>query len=125
MTVLTPAAKICFAVTITLGIVAIIAVALRFYCRVKLQKLPLGGDDWAIFAALVRPRPTCTPPSRAILISDLDTLDGPSNHSMSSRRANRRRRHYIPADLGPGGIRTKSRQKPIFTQSTRASQSLI
>lgn len=49
----TQAAKVCIAVTTALGIIAIIVVALRFYCRLRVQKIKIGPDDWCSLAALV------------------------------------------------------------------------
>ena len=46
------AATVIVAVTVILGVMAMLAVALRLYCR-KLQKLPLGGDDYCIIITLV------------------------------------------------------------------------
>lgn len=45
-------ATVIVVVTVVLGFMAILAVALRLYCR-RLQKLPLGGDDYCIVIALV------------------------------------------------------------------------
>jgi hypothetical protein len=50
---ITEAAEVCIVVTTVLGIIAIAAVALRFYCRLKVQKIPPGADDWCILIALV------------------------------------------------------------------------
>ncbi|KAF2118800.1 hypothetical protein BDV96DRAFT_642973 [Lophiotrema nucula] len=49
----TRAARESLKVTVTLGVPAITFVALRFYCRLKIQKIPLGGDDWCILVALL------------------------------------------------------------------------
>ena len=46
------AATVIVTVTVALGIMAIVAVALRLYCR-KLQRVPFGGDDYCIIVALV------------------------------------------------------------------------
>lgn len=46
------AATVIVSVIVILAIMAIVAVALRLYCR-KLQKLALGGDDYCIIIALV------------------------------------------------------------------------
>ena len=46
------AATIIITVTVVLGTIAILAVALRLYCR-NLQKQPLGSDDYCVFIALV------------------------------------------------------------------------
>ena len=50
---LTEAAKVCIVVTTTLGLIAIITVVLRFYCRLKIQKINLGPDDWCALVAVV------------------------------------------------------------------------
>lgn len=50
---LSEAATIIVVVTVVLGITAVVAVALRLYCR-RLQKLPLGSDDYCVIVALVR-----------------------------------------------------------------------
>jgi hypothetical protein len=50
---MTEAAKVCIAVTTILGIVAIAVVALRFFFRLKIQKITPGADDWCILIALV------------------------------------------------------------------------
>ena len=47
------AATIIITVTVVLGIIAIVAVVLRLYCR-NLQKQPIGGDDYCVFIALVQ-----------------------------------------------------------------------
>lgn len=47
------AATVIVTVTVILGVMAIVAVALRLYCR-KLQQLPLGGDDYCIIITLVQ-----------------------------------------------------------------------
>ena len=56
------AATVIVSVTVVLGLMAMVAVALRLYCR-KLQKLPLGGDDYCVVASLVQNQ-TC--PLRSI-----------------------------------------------------------
>lgn len=53
---ITQAAKVCIAVTVILGTIAIAIVALRFYCRLRVQKIALGADDWCILVALVSNR---------------------------------------------------------------------
>lgn len=45
-------ATVIITVTVILGFLAVVAVALRLYCR-RLQKLSLGGDDYCILIALV------------------------------------------------------------------------
>ena len=45
-------ATVIITVTVILGFLAVVAVALRLYCR-RLQKLSLGGDDYYILIALV------------------------------------------------------------------------
>lgn len=47
------AATVVVTVTIILGSLAIAAVALRLYCR-KLQKVPIGADDYCVIVALVK-----------------------------------------------------------------------
>lgn len=49
---LSEAPTVIVTVTVTLGVMAIVAVALRLYCR-RLQKLRFGGDDYCIIIALV------------------------------------------------------------------------
>ena len=46
-------ATVIVTVTVILCILATVAVALRLYCR-RLQKLPLGGDDYCVLITLVR-----------------------------------------------------------------------
>lgn len=53
---ITEAAKVCIAVTTILGVVAIIAVAMRFYTRIRVQRIKLGADDWVMLVAMVSPR---------------------------------------------------------------------
>ena len=46
------AATVIVTVTVVLGVMAIVAVALRLYCR-KLQKVPFGDDDHCVVITLV------------------------------------------------------------------------
>jgi hypothetical protein len=48
----TTAATVILSVTIILGVLAIIAVILRLYCRIY-QKERLGGDDYCAIISLV------------------------------------------------------------------------
>ena len=50
---ITNAAQVCIAVTTILSVVASAFVALRFYCRLRIQKIKLGADDYTILIALV------------------------------------------------------------------------
>ncbi|KAH7394353.1 hypothetical protein BKA66DRAFT_606553 [Pyrenochaeta sp. MPI-SDFR-AT-0127] len=50
---ITQAAKVCIATTTILGVIAIAIVVLRFYCRLRVQKISLGADDWCILVALL------------------------------------------------------------------------
>lgn len=49
---MTATATVILVVTIILGVLAIIAVTLRLYCRVY-QKEPFGGDDYCVIISLV------------------------------------------------------------------------
>lgn len=42
------AATIVITVTIVLGILSIISVTLRLYCRIAYQRSPLGPDDYCV-----------------------------------------------------------------------------
>ena len=50
---ITNAAQVCIAVTIILSCISITFVGLRFYCRLRIQKIKLGPDDYTILVALV------------------------------------------------------------------------
>lgn len=50
---LTRFGRVAIGVTVSLGTLAVIAVGLRIYCRLKLMKLKLGLDAWLMLAALV------------------------------------------------------------------------